>query len=98
MVPMTEQFGPFYFESGQLLRDGELLRIGQRGIALLQAMLETDGPVSKQVLVEAAWPDVTVSAGNLPVQIAALRRTLGARDNGQGWIITIPQYGYQLVR
>lgn len=95
---MSEQFGPFRLEGGQLLRDGELVPMGQRGLALLQVMVKADGPVSKRALLKAAWPDITVSEGNLPVQIAALRRTLGDRDDGQGWIITIPQYGYQLVR
>ena len=57
-----------------------------------------DGAVSKDALMVAAWPGVTVEEGNLTVQIAALRKALGAREDGQEWIVTVPRVGYRLMR
>jgi len=87
------RFGPFSLEAGALSRDGKVLAIGQRGLALLEALAGVDGAVSKDALIEAAWPGVTVEEGNLTVQIAALRKALGPRDDGQEWIVTVPRVG-----
>ena len=93
-------FGPFVLDRARmaLLRDGKTLPIGQRGYALLVAMLEHDGVVSKADLMEAGWPGSIVEEGNLTVQIAALRKALGPRDDGQEWIVTVPRVGYRLLR
>ena len=44
-----------------------------------------------------AWPEVIVEEGNLTVQIAALRRAMGAMPDGRDWIVTVPRLGYRLV-
>jgi len=51
-----------------------------------------DRVVSKDELLDLVWPNVTVEEGNLQVQIAALRRLLGANA-----IATVPGRGYQFV-
>jgi TolB-like protein len=93
-------FGPFVLDRGDeaLLSDGKPVAIGRRGYALLAALAEADGAVSKQALMEAAWPDAVVEEGNLTVQIAALRKALGTRPDGQDWIVTVPRLGYRLLR
>jgi TolB-like protein len=96
----AHQFGPFRVdaESESLFRGGELTALGRRAVALLRLLLERAGePVSKEALIEAAWPGLAVEDGNLTVQIAALRRVLGEEANGAAWIETLPRRGYRYV-
>jgi TolB-like protein/DNA-binding winged helix-turn-helix (wHTH) protein len=77
----------------RLLVDGEPAKIGARAFDLLMALIERrDRVVSKDELLDLVWPNVTVEEGNLQVQIAALRRLLGADA-----IATVPGRGYQFV-
>ena len=92
--------GPFQIdpERGVLLRGGQSLPVGQRGMALLAALLAAQGqPVAKADLMEAAWPDLAVEEGNLTVQIAQLRKLLGTDGEGRDWIVTVPRLGYRLI-
>ncbi len=93
-------FGPFLLDLGNttLSQGGKPVAIGQRGFALLAALAGADGPVGKAALMDAGWPGTAVEEGNLTVQIAALRKALGTRDDGQDWIVTVPRVGYRLVR
>lgn len=93
-------FGPFVLDrSAQvLLSGGKPIALGQRALALLEALADVDGAVDKAALIDAAWPGVIVEEGNLTVQIAALRKALGPRPDGSEWIITVPRVGYRLVR
>jgi DNA-binding winged helix-turn-helix (wHTH) protein/class 3 adenylate cyclase len=93
-------FGPFRLdeETEILFRGTEPTAVGQRAVALLRALVERPGaPVSKDVLIEAAWPGLVVEESNLPVQIAALRKVLGQEPGGEGWIETLPRRGYRFV-
>jgi adenylate cyclase len=93
-------FGPFVLNSanGTLLRNGELLPIGRRGIRLLEALLQRPGEVlTKAELMDAAWPGMTVEEANLSVQIASLRKLLGPAPGGGEWIATIPRVGYRFL-
>jgi TolB-like protein/Flp pilus assembly protein TadD len=93
-------FGPFVLSPGrELRRDGAAVPIGQRALTLLEAMLRADGEVvTKAEIFEKVWPGVTVEEGNITVQIAALRKELGTRPNGEEWIVTVPRIGYRLLR
>ena len=94
-------FGPFFFDANRrtLLKRGAPLKIGQRGLSLLEALLAADGrAVSKAELMDAAWQTENIEESNLTVQIAALRKSLGRAKNGEEWIITIQRSGYQFVR
>src|ERR1700719_3715169 len=93
-------FGPFRLdeETEILFRGTEPTAVGQRAVALLRALVERPGaPVSKDVLIEAAWPGLVVEESNLPVQIAALRKVLGQEPGGEGWIETLPRRGYRYI-
>ena len=70
-------FGPFPLDTdaGILFYRTEPTGLGQRGIALLALLLTRAGtPVSKEALLEAAWPAQAIEDSNLTVQIAAVRR------------------------
>lgn len=93
-------FGPFRLDSaaGILFHGAEPLMLGRRAVALLAQLLEKDGsPVSKQCLIEAAWPGQAIEDSNLTVQIAAVRRALEEHAGSAGWIETLPRRGYRYV-
>jgi TolB-like protein/Tfp pilus assembly protein PilF len=85
-------------EAAILFRGAEPLALGQRAVALLRVLVERPRiPVSKDALIEAAWPGLTVEESNLTVQISALRRVFGEEPGGEGWIETLPRRGYRFV-
>jgi predicted ATPase/DNA-binding winged helix-turn-helix (wHTH) protein len=93
-------FGPFRLDmqSELLFRGSEPVTLGRRAIALLRALVEQPGGlVLKDALIEAAWPNQAVEESNLTVQIAALRRALGAAPGGDRWIETMARRGYRYV-
>ena len=93
-------FGPFVLDiaRGVLLRDGRPVPANQKGVRLLTALLRTPGEaVDKATLMDAAWPGMTVEESNLSVQIAALRKLLGATHDGSEWIATLPRVGYRFA-
>ena len=99
LVARIHQFGPFRLdaEAGILFCGDEPAALGQRAVALLGVLVERPGaPVSKDTLIEAAWPGLAVEDSNLAVQIAALRRLLEAAG-GANWIETLPRRGYRYV-
>lgn len=91
--------GPFVLDrAGGLTRDGEVVALGTRALALLAALAEAPGEVvPKAALMERGWPGLIVEEGNLTVQVAALRKALGTRPDGGDWIATVPRVGYRLV-
>jgi TolB-like protein len=59
-------------------------------------LVERPGDVfTKAELFEAAWPGAVVEETNLSVQMAALRKTLGAAPGDQERLATIPRIGYR---
>lgn len=98
MESRQSAFGPFVIdrERRMLIRNGEPVPVGHRGYVLLETLLDAGGEaVSKQALMERAWPDTTIEEGNLTVQISALRRQLG--EGADAIIVTVPRIGYRLV-
>src|SRR5215471_12325275 len=92
--------GPFRLdaEAKILFRGIEPIALGQRAVALLHALVERPGtPISKDALIEAAWPGLIVEESNLSVQIAALRRVFGVEPGGERWIETLARRGYRFV-
>ena len=75
------EFGRFrvLLRRRQLLADGVPVELGTRAFDLLLVLMEADGLlVTKEALLSRVWPGIVVSEDNLRVQIAALRRALGA--------------------
>ena len=73
--------------------DGETRQIGARAFDVLAYLDAHSGRVvTKAELLEHVWADLNVEESNLTVQIAALRKLIGARA-----IATVPGVGYQLT-
>jgi adenylate cyclase len=93
-------FGPFRLDAqGETLFKGtEAVALSHRAVALLRILIDRAGtPVTKDALMEAAWPGLAIEDSNLTVQIAALRRALGEVPGGENWIATLPRRGYRFV-
>jgi TolB-like protein len=93
-------FGAFIMDAKLrlLMKDGMPVSVGHRGLALLEALLSSGGRVlGKSELMEIAWPDQVVEESNLTVQIAALRKIVGKRPDGEEWIVTVPRVGYRFL-
>ncbi len=81
-----------YPSERQLCAAGKPLELGARAFDLLLVLVESPGRlVTKATLLERVWPRLVVDENNLPAQIAALRRVLGAEA-----IRTVPGFGYRL--
>jgi predicted ATPase/DNA-binding winged helix-turn-helix (wHTH) protein len=97
-MPAVYIFGPFHLDADAeiLFRGSEPVALGRRATALLRVLLERPGaPVSKDALIEAAWPGLAVEDSNLTVQIGALRRALAQEPGADDWIETLPRRGYR---
>jgi TolB-like protein/DNA-binding winged helix-turn-helix (wHTH) protein len=99
MADALIDFGPFTFDPARMLlvRAGVRVNLGGRAAVLLNLLLGAGGNVvTKQELLEAAWPGAVVEENNLSVQIAALRKALGEQQSGDDWIVTVPRLGYRM--
>lgn len=89
------RFGPFELNPAtrQLLAEGQPVALGARALDVLVALIERrDRVVTKEELLQLAWPGLVVEEGNLPVQISALRKLLGS-----GAIVTVAGRGYRFA-
>jgi TolB-like protein len=96
----AQQVNPFRLDAKaeMLLRGAEPVALGRRAVALLRLLVERAGtPVSKEMLIEAAWPGLAIEESNLTVQIAALRRVFGEQPESANWIETLRGRGYRYV-
>ncbi len=99
-MAMIYEFGPFRLDADAeiLFRGAEPIVLGRRAVALLRLLLERAGaPVSKDALIEAAWPGLAIEDSNLTVQIAALRRAFDETGGGTSWIETMARRGYRYI-
>ena len=98
MESSSSAFGPFVLDRRRrtLTRAGQPVPVGTRGFVLLETLVDADGAaVSKDVLIDRAWPGAAIEESNLSVQISALRRLLGSE--GAPVIVTVPRVGYRLL-
>jgi len=89
------RFGRYVLQPGRrelLVDGGPPLRLGARAFDILLALAEAGGGVvSREALLERAWPGRAVLDDNLKVQVLALRRLLGSDA-----VVTVPGHGYRL--
>src|SRR3954451_12686446 len=100
MEPERFTFRPFVLDvsRGTLLRGGHPVAIGHKALLLLHAFLRSPGSViDKASLLDVAWPHTAVEESNLSMEIAALRTFLGATEDGEQWIATVPRVGYRFA-
>ncbi|HEY2819213.1 MAG TPA: tetratricopeptide repeat protein [Casimicrobiaceae bacterium] len=98
---MTTAFeiGPFRLEpdANLLMRDGIAAPLGSRAVGVLRTLVEHANEfVPKSQIIADVWHEAVVEEGNLPVQIAAIRRVL-EQGGGSHWIETLPRRGYRFV-
>lgn len=73
--------------------EGRVVPLGARAFDLLVALVERrERVVSRNELLDVAWPGLIVEEGNLAVQVSALRKLLGANA-----IATVPGRGYRFT-
>ena len=93
-------FGPYRLIPAErlLLKEGEVVDVGNRALDILVALAEIAGEVvSQSELIARAWPNVVVGEGSLRVTIAGLRKTLGDGQDGVRYISNVTGRGYCLV-
>jgi predicted ATPase/DNA-binding winged helix-turn-helix (wHTH) protein len=94
------EIGPFRLDAdlGVLTRAGTPVALGARPVAVLAVLVEHAHEfLSKERLIDAAWPGVIVEESNLPVQVHAIRRALAGVPGAERWIETLPKRGYRFV-
>ena len=93
------EFGPYRLDTMErlLLRDGERVALTPKVFETLVALVERRGHlIEKDELMKTVWPDSFVEA-NLTNNVSALRKILGAGQNGQDYIETVPKRGYRFT-
>jgi len=82
----------------RLERGGRPVRIGDRSLDILLALLARPGEViDKRELVERVWPGLHVEDGNLRVNLTTLRTALGDGQGGARFIANVHGRGYAFV-
>ncbi|WP_245502462.1 ATP-binding protein [Bradyrhizobium betae] len=81
-----------------LLLDGRPVKLGGRAFELLHLLVQRCGElVSKDELMEAAWPGTFLHDSNLKVNMWSLRRSLGDTQIEPVYITTVPRRGYKFI-
>jgi len=98
----TLRFGPYEVDlaTGRLHRDGTRIRLPEKSVQVLAALLERPGQtITRDELHRRLWPDgVFVDFdNNLNGAIARLRRALNDRADRPRFIETLPRHGYRFV-
>jgi len=94
-VTANYKFGRFELRPAtrQLLVDDRPAPLGDRAFDVLLALIERrERLVTKEELLDLAWPGLVVEENNLQVQVSALRKILG-----NGAIATVARRGYRFT-
>jgi DNA-binding winged helix-turn-helix (wHTH) protein/serine/threonine protein kinase/tetratricopeptide (TPR) repeat protein len=79
----------------ELRVDGAPVDIELKPLEILVELLERAGEVlTKNQLLDAVWPGLTVVEGSLSTAVHKLRKAL--RDDGSSIVVTVPRVGYRL--
>lgn len=95
-------FGVFELDAltGELRKEGRLVRLRPQPVCVLQLLLERAGElVTRREITEELWPDdvdVDVEQG-LNHCIKEIRATLGDRPDSPSFIQTLPRRGYRFL-
>jgi TolB-like protein/DNA-binding winged helix-turn-helix (wHTH) protein len=84
--------------SGQISRDGEIVRVEARTMKLLVCLAERAGEVvSIDDLLDQVWSGVVVTPDSVYQAVASLRRLLRDDARQPEYIATVPRLGYRMV-
>lgn len=89
--------GAEFDEAGWELRiEGRPVTLESKPLEVLhELLLRTGEVVTKDELLDAVWPEVTVVEGSLATAISKLRKAFGERESSI--IETVPRVGYRLI-
>ncbi|HTW80440.1 MAG TPA: winged helix-turn-helix domain-containing protein [Terracidiphilus sp.] len=95
-------FGPFFLDlrTGELTRNGQIIRLQERPRSLLLALAERPGElVTRADLHEKLWPDDTIVdfENGLNNAISKLREALGEDSLSPHFIETVRRRGYRFI-
>ncbi|MSQ48529.1 MAG: hypothetical protein EXR78_09155 [Deltaproteobacteria bacterium] len=93
-------FHPFRLglDSERLWRRSDPIALRPKTFAVLRHLLERAGRlVTKDELLDAVWPDTSVSDGVPIVCVRELRQALGDRAEAPTFIETVPRRGYRFI-
>jgi DNA-binding winged helix-turn-helix (wHTH) protein/tetratricopeptide (TPR) repeat protein len=93
-------FGPFGFDPsvGALARDGQLIELPPRALAVLGHLLERPGEIiSKEILIDAVWNDTAVTERSLSEAVGILRQALDDDPHEPTYIQTVHRRGYRFM-
>jgi two-component system phosphate regulon response regulator OmpR len=96
-MPETLTFGPYAFNSarGELVRDGEVVRLTEAEVALLRILAARPGEVvSREELAKRTGAGLERS---VDVQVTRLRRKIDADSRAPIYLQTVRGVGYRLV-
>ena len=97
----TYEFGEFRIDTLRMLlmrRDGEIIPLPPKAFDVLRIMVGSEGRVlTKDELLNEAWPGTIVEEGNLTQAISVLRKALGETRSDHRYIVTVPGSGYRFV-
>lgn len=95
-IPVRLRFGEFILDSargGLFGADGAQVPLRPKTWAMLLHLAAHPGQViAREALLDAVWPDVTVTDDSITQCVAELRRALG--EDGGRWLRTVPRRGY----
>jgi transcriptional activator of cad operon len=84
--------------TGQLSREGEMVRVEARTLRLLLCLAQRAGEVvSLDELLDQVWSGVVVTPDSVYQGVASLRRILGDDPKQPTYIATVPRLGYRMV-
>jgi DNA-binding winged helix-turn-helix (wHTH) protein len=94
------EFGSFRISAvtRTLQRNGVEIPLTGREFDTLRALVQRPGvPLSWSVLSQEIWKDANVTENNLRKHVSSLRRKLGRDPEGNDYILTVPNQGYQFT-
>lgn len=92
--------GPWVIDPvARTLSDGaETRTLSLRAMRVLLALIEAEGAVvSREMLMQAAWPEVTVGDESLTQAISEIRRRLGDDRAARRYVATVSKAGYRIL-
>jgi len=99
-APAVVEFPPFRLDRKEerLLRDGEAVELRPKTFAVLAHLVSKHGQlVRKEELLEAVWPDATVTPGTLNTSIREIRRALDDDAREPRFVETVHRRGFRFV-
>ncbi|MBI2221330.1 MAG: winged helix-turn-helix domain-containing protein [Acidobacteria bacterium] len=97
---MTYRFGPFALDGVgyRLTREGVEIPLSPKLIDLLLHLLQRPGAlVTKDELLTAIWPDVTVTENALTRAVSEVRQALEDAPGAPAYIQTVARRGYRFI-